>query len=70
MEVVVQRFPFPQKFRGEKRILSVWNCCRTCLVYPTGTVDLMTMTASGLISSTSSMTVSTEEVSKKFLWGS
>ena len=42
----------------------------TCSVYPTGTVDLMTITACGLMASTSSMTVSTDEVSKKFFFGS
>ena len=39
---------------------------RTESVYPTGTVDLMTMTASRLTESTSSITASTEVVSKWF----
>ena len=39
---------------------------RTDAVNPTGTVDLMTMTAFGLHCMTSRMTDSTAEVSKKF----
>ena len=43
---------------------------RMDLVKPTGIVDLMTITASGLYFMTEAMTASTAEVSKKFLFES
>jgi len=45
-------------------MFSQLNFARTFFVYPTGTVDLMTMIAFGLMSITVSMTCSTELVSK------
>ena len=49
---------------GEKIKLSVSNISRTFSVYPTGTVDLMTIVASGLIDKTLGIKSSTERVLK------
>lgn len=63
MEVVVERFAFTQKL-GEKMSLWVPIACRVFAVYPTGTVDLMTIVASGLMAITSLMTASMDAVLK------
>ncbi|MNN42544.1 hypothetical protein D3C81_1567310 [compost metagenome] len=49
---------------GEKMMLRVPNRSRSSSVQPTGMVDLMTITASGLIATTSRTTDSTEPVLK------
>ena len=55
---------------GENRMLSVLCASHMRSANPTGTVDLMTMVASGAMARTCSMTASTELVSKKFASGS
>ena len=51
---------FPSlKNSGEKIMLSASNISFTLFVYPTGTVDLITIVASGLIDSTFAITAST-----------
>ena len=63
VEVIVQRMALPQKLRAEKD-MQVVEFFRTDAVYPTGTVDLMTMVASGAYCPASVSTASTLEVSK------
>src|SRR5690554_5014893 len=52
------------KNSGEKIILSVLNISLTSFVYPTGMVDLIIITASGLIERTAAMTLSIDLVLK------
>lgn len=63
VEIIVEGMAFPQEFGAEKDVAGV-VFLRTDSVKPTGTVDFMMMVASRLIFRTSSMTDSTEEVSK------
>ena len=56
---------FPsRKNSGENMIFSHPVSSLTFAVYPTGTVDLITITASGLIFITPAITASTDEVLK------
>ena len=52
------------KNSGENIILSVSNIALTFSVYPTGTVDLITIVACGFIESTFAITASTLQVFK------
>ena len=55
---------------GEKKIVAPGCRSRMSSVNPTGTVDLITIAASGFTASAPAITLSTERVSNRFVFGS